>query len=181
MRTSCMLTILWISISSLASADESTVQKYLDMSAGGQTPDTTVLRGFPAVFENLDGEDLASRIEDAYAESIYFNDTLVVITERPVLIDYLLKSGERTNFVNTKILDVAQSGEDVYVRWQLQMSFDVMGAERRSDTVGMTHLRFDDSGKITLHQDFWDSASGFYQVLPVVGRLITWVRGRLHP
>ena len=48
-----------------------------------------------------------------------------------------------------------QSGENVYVRWQLQMSFDVMGSERRSNTVGMTHLRFDDSGKIATSVDMY--------------------------
>ena len=54
------------------------------------------------------------------------------------------------------ILDVAQSGDDFYVRWQLVMDFDVMGKSRLSRTAGVTHLRFDENGKIVLHQDFWE-------------------------
>ena len=61
------------------------------------------------------------------------------------------------------------------------MSFDVMGNERRSNTVSMTHFRFDEQGKIIVHQDFWDSAGGFYRTLPVVGRIISWVRKGMHP
>ena len=43
----------------------------------------------------------------------------------------------------------------------------------------MSHIRFDREGKVVLHQDYWGSATGSYQHLPVVGRLINWVKSRL--
>lgn len=168
-------------VSNQTVADEQAVNTYLALTQSSKSVNLSVLRGFPAVFESFDDADLEKRVEAAYAASIYFNDTLVTLTDRRSLVAYLLESSERTNYVRTRILDVARSSEDFYVRWQLQMSFDVMGNERRSNTVGMTHLRFNEQGKIILHQDFWDSAGGFYQTLPVVGRIISWVRKGLHP
>jgi hypothetical protein len=47
-----------------------------------------------------------------------------------------------------------------------------------SNTVGVTHLRFDEAGRIILHQDFWDSAEGLYRHIPVLGSLIGVIRGR---
>ena len=37
----------------------------------------------------------------------------------------------------------------------------------------------DGDGKIVLHRDYWDAASGLYEYLPVVGGLIRWIKGRL--
>lgn len=164
-----------------ARAEDSPVESYLALSAAEAIPDLSVLREFPAVFERLEAENLKQRVEAAYASTIFFNDTLVTLTSRDELVEYLAQSGEKTNHLAIRILDVATSGENVYVRWQMEMSFDVMGTERKSNSVGMTHLRFDRSGKIILHQDFWDSAGGFYQTLPVVGRMIRWVKNGLHP
>ena len=160
---------------------EDPVEMYLDLAGGDNASDVAALQGFRAVFERLRGDDLRQRVESAYAETVFFNDTLITLKDRDALLEYLAESGERTNRLSIRILDAAVSGDNVYVRWHMEMSFDVMGTERSSNTVGMTHLRFDRRGKIVLHQDFWDSAGGFYQTLPVVGRVIRWVRNGLHP
>jgi hypothetical protein len=44
----------------------------------------------------------------------------------------------------------------------------------------MTHLRFDESGRVVLHQDFWDSAAGLYRNLPVVGYVLKLVDARMN-
>ncbi len=168
-------------LSGAATANDDSVAMYLSLTDSGKTLDQEMIGGFSRVYENFHDNTLEQRVTETYAETVYFNDTLVTLSTRKELIDYLVKSGERTNYIKTRILDVAQSGDDTYVRWQLEMSFDVMGSARTSNTVGMTHLRFDEGGKIVLHQDFWDSAGGFYQTLPLVGRLISWVRDGLHP
>ena len=37
---------------------------------------------------------------------------------------------------------------------------------------GTTHLRFDDSGRVTLHRDYWDAAEELYAKLPLLGCLM---------
>lgn len=47
-------------------------------------------------------------------------------------------------------------------------------------SVGMSHIRFDRDGKVTFLNDYWDSTSGFFEHVPVVGWLIGKVKDRVH-
>ena len=42
-------------------------------------------------------------------------------------------------------------------------------------TEGLSQLRFDDQGRIVLHQDFWNPSAGIYQHLPLLGPAIRFV------
>lgn len=44
---------------------------------------------------------------------------------------------------------------------------------------GVTHLRFDDSGLVVLHRDYWDAAEEIYERIPVLGALMRLLRRRL--
>ena len=163
-----------------AYAGEDAVDLYLAQTKPNRQVQPSEIRSFAAAFENLKSEELKKLIEAAYAEELFFNDTLVTLHQRGDLIQYLQQSADKTNRVNTTILDVANSGADYYVRWLLDMEFEVLGGIRTSRTVGMSHLRFDETGRIVLHQDFWDSANGLYKHMPLVGSLMTWINSRLH-
>lgn len=163
-----------------AQAGEDNVDLYLTQSKSTKSAKLEDVRTFTSVFQDLKSDMLAQRVKEAYAEELYFNDTLVTLFNRNDLVTYLQQSGAKTNYVKTTILDAVRSGDDVYVRWLLEMEFDVLGSARKSRTVGMSHLRMDQSEKIVLHQDFWDSADGIYKHIPVISSLISWVSGRLH-
>lgn len=162
------------------SADQTQVDRYLQLTEPAKSSPTGRLQAFENVFRDLEPAGLEDRIEQAYAKEFYFNDTFITVSRRKELIEYLTNASNNANFVNTTILDVAQSGDDLYIRWLLEMEFDVMGKPRYSRTLGMTHLRFDHRGLIVLHQDFWDSAAGFYQHVPVLGSMISWVKRKMH-
>lgn len=165
----------------ITAAGDEPFDRYLALAGEGKQPAMAEIHAFPEVFEKLGDENLGRRVENAYAELIYFNDTLVTLSHRDQLVEYLEDAQEKANYIRTEILDVATSDEDVYVRWRLDMSFDVLGKSKVSTTFGMSHLRFDEDGRIILHQDFWDSAAGFYRHIPIVGTMISWVQGRLNP
>lgn len=163
-----------------AHAGQDELDEYLSLIPAGPIQHAELLGPFEALFEDLDGEGLAQRIKNAYAENIYFNDTIVTLHARKDLVAYLEAAREKTNFVNTKILDVTKAGGEFYVRWVLEMEFEVLGKARYSRTVGLSHLRFNEDGKIVVHKDFWDSADGIYRHLPVIGGLISWAQRKLQ-
>lgn len=49
--------------------------------------------------------------------------------------------------------------------------------DERLQIVGMSHVRFDNTGRITFHQDYWDT--GIIEKMPVLGTIVTWVRQRI--
>lgn len=135
---------------------------------------------FAAFFESVHRDDVRPRVEALYAPNAYFSDTLFLARERESLVvhfERLQRSGTR---IEVEIDDRVVSGSDLYLRWRMTFTFTIAGSERVSETIGMTQLRFDREGRIRFHQDFWDSAQGFYQHVPVLGAAIRSVARRME-
>lgn len=134
---------------------------------------------FTQAHADLKAPDMAQRIEAAYAEELYFNDTLKTFTSRDSLVDYLKQTAERVDYNRVQIQDIIQSGDDYYVRWTMQTGFTLIGRSVKTESIGMSHIRLDDQGRINFHQDFWDNTEGFFRHLPVVGYFIGKTKQRL--
>lgn len=115
---------------------------------------------------------------DLYAPALYFSDTLLTSEDHNVVVAHLDRMHAGTGTLNVTVLDRQIDGPDVYVVWRMQARFKPARKEVTSDTVGVTHLRFDAAGRIVLQQDFWDSTEGFYRHLPIVGSLVNAIAGR---
>lgn len=132
---------------------------------------------FDAFFADVAVESIRSQIDEFYAPDVYFNDTLKTLRGREAVKAYFLRMPEHTDFVRGKTLDHSRSGANYYVRWILDVRYK--GAKETVRTMGVTLLRFDKSGRVVLHQDFWDSSAGFYEHLPVLGGVIRWIKTKI--
>lgn len=132
---------------------------------------------FKAFFEHVTAESVRQKGPELYAENVWFNDTLKTLRGRQAVESYFLKTLDHVDSFGAVVDDVAVSGTDVYVRWTMDVRFK--GAKEPVRTIGMTLLRFDRDGRVVLHQDFWDSAAGFYEHLPVVGDLLRWIKSQI--
>jgi len=83
--------------------------------------------------------------------------------------------------VQVQMLKTLVSGPDVYLVWSMQSQFTPVRKTVISDSIGITHLRFNSQGQVIMHQDFWDTGQGFYQHLPVLGRVIRSINNRFVP
>lgn len=119
-------------------------------------------------------------LRNLYADELYFNDTLVTINNIDELVAYMQKTADNTISATVKITDVAQSESDYYLRWSMDIEFMARNKRVKSRSIGVTQLRFNNQGKIILHQDYWDSANAFYQHLPYIGSLVKKVKQGLH-
>ena len=134
---------------------------------------------FRGLFAEFKQGDLRPLIEEVYAEELYFNDTIHTFNSREVMLQYMQSTADRVEYTNVDIKDIVQSGQDYYVRWAMDTGFKVFGKQIETHSIGMTHIRFDDSGLINFHQDFWDNTEGFFRHLPVIGYLINKTKQRL--
>lgn len=113
-----------------------------------------------------------------YGEPLYFSDTLLTTENRPAALAHLRRMHTGTESLTVTVIDQQIDGQDVYLIWQMVAVFDPLTGSVTSNTLGMTHLRFDSDGRIVLQQDFWDAAEGFYRHVPVLGTLIRMVQSR---
>ena len=154
-------------------------QRALEAHPGSESAIDAGLERFAVVYGNLTHANIGNRVEELYADPVYFNDSLKTFHSRPPLVEYMKATGAMLENSTVEVDQVLRDGNDVFVRWTMEFTASAMGREIKSESVGMTHLRFDDQGRVVLHQDFWDSAAGLYRNLPVVGYALKQVDKRM--
>ncbi len=134
---------------------------------------------FTTFFERMHEPGIESRVEAMYAPSAYFSDTLFLTEDREELVAHFRGLQQSGAVLTVVVDDAAQSDNNLYLRWRMTFDFSIAGRSRTSSTIGMTLLKFDEQGRITLHQDFWDSNEGFYRHVPVLGGALDAIGRRL--
>jgi len=132
---------------------------------------------FSALYSDLSEENVRKRVRDTYAPEAWFNDTIATEVGIDAVERYLLKTARGAESIKATVQDVAVSGPDCYVRWSMEVRTRNLAGGEPTVTEGVSQLRFDEQGRIILHQDFWNPAAGIYQHLPLLGPAIRYVNG----
>jgi hypothetical protein len=135
------------------------------------------LRGF---FTRMDAAGMRAAVDGLYAPDAYLNDNLVALDGAQAIGDYFATTMARVSSVRVDLLSMANSGPDYFVRWQMTIESPDVRDGRPLKSYGVTHFRFDGSGRVLVHRDFWDAGTGLYEHLPVVGSILRRVRGAAH-
>lgn len=158
---------------------ERTTSDLIGTVAPGSEAEAEAIARFTDLVSDMSPERTANLVPQVYADDVWFHDTLKEVEGADDLAEYFRHSLGGAHSVTARILDVARSGDNVYIRWQMDIRFKKLADGKMTTSTGISHLRFNGDGKIVFHQDHWDSAAGFFQYVPVVGRLIGYVKGRL--
>ena len=148
--------------------------------APGSAEEAAAIERFTDFVSVMSPENAREKTLSVYAESAYLNDTLVQITGAEAIRDYFVKSLGGAESVTVEVTEVAVSKGNYYLRWIMDIQFKKLKKGEVTRSAGMSHIRFDREGKVTFHHDYWDSTSGFFQHVPVVGWLIGKVKARVH-
>jgi hypothetical protein len=132
---------------------------------------------FAALYGDLSEDNVRARVRDTYAPDAWFNDTIATEVGIDAIEKYLLKTARGAEMIKATPRDVAVSGSDCYVRWTMEVRAKNLAGGKPTVTEGVSQLRFDNEGRIVLHQDFWNPAAGIYGHLPVLGPAIRFVNG----
>ena len=134
---------------------------------------------FENVYQDLAAPGIGDAIEAVYAPVLFFNDTVHTITDRDNLRTYMAQTGSNLTESQVEIHQVLRDEADVFVRWTMRFVIGEGDDRIESNSIGMTHLRFNAQGQVILHQDYWDSASALYAHLPIVGMVLRMAQDRL--
>jgi hypothetical protein len=135
------------------------------------------LRGF---FTRMDATAIRHAVDGLYAPDAYLNDNLVALEGAAAIADYFAETMTRVSSLRVDLLSMAHAGPDYFVRWRMTIESPQLGGGRPLKSYGMTHFRFDETGRVLLHRDFWDAGTGLYEHLPVVGSILRRVRAAAH-
>lgn len=145
--------------------------------AAGSTPEPA--RQSPALrlarfYETLTPAALDG-LDQLYAPDARFKDPFNEVAGTGAIrriFEHMFATTEAPRF---EVTDRIEQGGQAMLGWTFH--FALRG---RALTVrGVTHLRFDADGRVTLHRDYWDAAEELYEKLPVVGGLMRALKRRL--
>ncbi len=130
-------------------------------------------------FEQLSPADLGL-IALLYAPDACFKDPFnevqgVAAIEQ--IFRHMFDSLHEPRFVVTQRI---LQGREAFLCWDFRFRFKTFRSGQLQTIRGATQLRFDEQGRVELHRDYWDAAEELYEKLPLVGRLMRWLKHRVN-
>lgn len=145
----------------------------------GSAMEKEAISRFENFLAHLDEKTAREQTEKVYAPQAFLNDTLKTIHGSSAIRDYFIKTAEGLNSMTVVFDDVAVSGANYYFRWTMDTQMKHLAQGKTVRTIGVTLVRFDPQGRVLVHQDFWDSAQGVWDHVPVLGTVIRWIQSSL--
>lgn len=141
----------------------------------GQSEKAAIQR-FQDFLSNLKEENIRKNTSGTYSQGAFLNDTLKTEVGAAAIEKYFLGTAANADEIRVEFVDLARSGNEYYFRWVMDVKFKKFHRGKTFRTIGMTHARFNEDGKVILHQDYWDSTTGFFQHVPVLGAGIRTIK-----
>jgi hypothetical protein len=145
--------------------------------APGSDIEAQALERFRNFYKIFAASVIEAQMADLYTSSAYFRDGFREVQGLEEMQAYFLSSTDTFEECAFDIQDTAVQGGNYYFRWIMHLRLKRNPTETLR-LVGMSHVRFNAEGKVTFHQDCWDT-SVIYEEAPVLGRIITWIRNRV--
>ncbi len=142
--------------------------------------ETAAIARFTRFFSDFSPDKIAVLLDETYAKDVWFNDTIKTIEGVDVLRTYLKHSAEAVEACRVEVKETLKNDKgDFFVRWVMTIRFKKFKKGVDTQTIGMSHLRFNQAGLVCFHQDYWDSTAGIFEHIPVLGWAIKKIKARL--
>jgi steroid Delta-isomerase len=122
-------------------------------------------------FEHLNPADIA-RMDAVYAASATFKDPFNEVTGVEKIAPIFGAMFEAMHDPRFKVINAIEQGNEAFLTWDFTFRVKRFKPTQMMTIHGASHLRFDSSGKIATHRDYWDAAEELYAKLPLIGALM---------
>lgn len=115
-------------------------------------------------------------LDSVYAAKARFKDPfndVEGLAEIQRIYRHMYAQLENPRFVITsRIVEGAQC----FLVWEFRFAFKRFHQGQTQCILGGSHVVLNASGHIVLHRDYWDAAEELYEKVPVLGRLMRWIK-----
>lgn len=144
-----------------------------------------VLASFIDFFENLTPQSLKT-IDKFYCKEINFKDPFNETAGIPALtavfedmFEQLHEPAFRVVEIIEQTTDTPEQRHQAFLVWDFTFRFKSFRSTVPQRMRGSSHIVFDNDGQVLHHLDYWDAAGQLYEKIPLLGRLMRWLRNRL--
>ncbi|MEW6335531.1 MAG: nuclear transport factor 2 family protein [Thermodesulfobacteriota bacterium] len=131
---------------------------------------------FVDFYRVFSSEAIRKGLRGLYADGAYFRDGFKEVVGIDAMEAYFLNSAEGIQTCTFDIQARAVHEGNYYFRWVMHLTMK-RSPDDPIQTAGMSHVRYDAKGRVTFHQDYWDTAV-VYEKVPLLGTVIRWIKKR---
>ena len=145
------------------------------------TPEAA-LRRVVHFFEQLQPADV-SRMAEIYTPDAQFKDPFNAVQGLPAIEQIFAHMFEALQAPRFVITAQVLQGSQCFVTWDFLFAMPRMDSGQTQTIRGATHFVLrEEAGlwRVAVHRDYWDAAEELYEKLPVVGRLMRWLKKRAN-
>ena len=123
--------------------------------------------------------DSVARFGEYYSDDAYFKDPFNEVRGLPAIqhiFAHMFDKVEEPRFIVTQRV---QDDSGAMLVWDFTYRVRLWGKGETQLMRGVSHIKFNDGGKVCYHRDYWDTAEELYMKLPVLGALMRALRSAL--
>lgn len=159
-------------------ANASIVEEQVD---GGSKPPGKILlkRGledYIAFYETMSRRSLPL-LDNVVEQGVTFKDPFNEVYGYDKMMKIFQHMFDHTEKPKFKILDYAwtKDGMAAFIKWNF--SYERKG--EKFYITGMSEVLFSNNAKVMAHTDYWDSGEQFYEHIPLLGKVLRWVKKKM--
>lgn len=138
------------------------------------------LRSIQNLFRTYTPANIRAHVRETYADTFFFRDGFKYITKIDDLETYMVHGAEPLRSCTFDFEPPIDAGDgNYYLKWIMNVSLESDPKDHVDRALGLSHLRFNQDGKVIFHQDYWDPTDVLYRRIPIANRMIGFVRKRL--
>lgn len=124
-------------------------------------------------FESVSPQSVTD-IAKLYDADAYFKDPFNEVQGQAAIIHIFLHMFTKVDTPRFVIKQSILQDADAFIVWDFD--FRLRGLSTSQKIHGSSHIRFNTSGKVTYHRDYWDAAEELYEKIPVLGNLMRFLK-----
>ena len=130
-----------------------------------------MISNFIKLISTFDSDSLKD-LPKIYSPTIEFEDpinTVQGLDNLYLVFEDLLKIFSQ---IEIQVKETSSTDHTAFVRWLMTYRF----RKKKYSIDGVTHLKFDSSGLICKHKDYWDASFPLYGTFPLLGSLMRGIK-----
>lgn len=125
-------------------------------------------------------KDSMHLVDEFYDRNVLFRDPLVEIRGREGFRAYYDRLYRNVKEIDFDITYVIQENNNTALAWKMMLRADNFNGNKPLTVDGSSVIKFGGTeGKAVYHRDYFDLGEFVYEGIPVLGRLVRFVKGKM--
>jgi hypothetical protein len=137
-----------------------------------------ILYNFKKIYKQLDVDNIVL-IEEIYSADISFQDPFHRVNGLIRLKSYFQDLYQDVETIDFDFGESVSDETSHFVTWTMSLKHPKLNGNKLFKVDGSSWLKTNSDGLICFHRDYFDAGEMLYEKIPLLGRIILWLKGRM--